>query len=466
MKTSPIETLGSLKRILGFGAAHSPPPPEVFTGTRRSVILVFHGYKNDIAALEDIGFDIEHNGVVAIFDTKQLVANEDSCEHLRKNGSNQIGLSDLVNVLRFNPPIEKHRPRDAKWKTLIQYAHNAGVDAYYTMWALLGIGALDLGSATAGRAPSFLDNPPILVSFATENYEHDHSVLTEVGVSVLDLAQVRDIKLEENFLAWAAHAQHTFHWIVRENANNRTRNSDYCEDHRDDFPSWMGESATTPQGDIGDAVRNAIFAKTPLLCRPRRTTPLPTYTPMDNRALEVELGEEHKLKWARLGARHNDMESNAAVMDEGSAEIAEDEDYMAIACPDALRGSDCKLGFQLPSAGGPGVFRTHADRSDCTSLHICTDFIRGDCRHKRHHDDLLHFKYTCWSLRAKGGLFKKIPCNKGKDCKYGHDFPELRAYHEINREVLSKRRWEIHHKEVEGRSIDHSMPNHPAFAGP
>jgi hypothetical protein len=82
----------------------------------KSIILVGHGFSNDLAALKALGFDFQKNQVIAKLDTYLLARDL------------QMGHLSLKNLI-----IELNCPCNVKF-------HNAGNDANFTLRALLLLG--------------------------------------------------------------------------------------------------------------------------------------------------------------------------------------------------------------------------------------------------------------------------------------------------------------------------------------
>ncbi|KAK8240622.1 hypothetical protein HDK90DRAFT_480245 [Phyllosticta capitalensis] len=215
----------------------------------RRVILVFHDLSNELEKLHEIGFDCTENEVIGAADTQRL------------NGTD-IDLFTLAVQEHLSPACETQTPRARKengqpdTKVTFEAGHNAGVNAF---WTLRCLGSqIVKGIPVTTPAVSPLETPPILMAVDTEGWEWDDSILTEVGVSILDLAQVQQTPPGFAMSEWLNSHQETYHWIFKEHDHPNYRNRDFLVDRSKNFPAHMGHTATLLKFLIGSAIQEKL----------------------------------------------------------------------------------------------------------------------------------------------------------------------------------------------------------------
>ncbi|KAK7529149.1 uncharacterized protein J3D65DRAFT_184421 [Phyllosticta citribraziliensis] len=289
-----------------------------------------------------------------------------------------MALSSLAKWLGLNVTTRKYRPTrqtNAQW--LFEFGDNAGVAAHYTLDCLLEIAARGISDNERQKpAPWTLQNPPILVSVSTVEYEKDESFLMEIGMSILDLAAVRAVEPKDHCCKWLSQCRRSYHWIADEHRDKK--NGDWIMDHSMDFPTEMGESQTLPLADIPDAIRRAIFETVPPHQRPSPMTDLPTYRPTDPYSVKIHLNEKGEIIQPFI-----DYKSSLfpVIADYGDGEVEDFEEVddgseiMASVCYKSLRGQKCKLPT-ASSFGNPfDVANRDRSRDVCNNgLHVCWDY--------------------------------------------------------------------------------------------
>ncbi|KAL9041118.1 MAG: hypothetical protein Q9180_001492 [Flavoplaca navasiana] len=434
------------------------PGPQGPGGPGRLAIFVGHDFNDDALNLESIikDFSIVALKPLGAIDTHHTV--EKTVDGREGIG---LGLRDLVR--RYD--VTQGEYQDQKWE--FRGAHNAGIDAYVNLCALLGMcldPQLTYNSHTANFIASdgsltldlskpvpfpYLSNPIfICIDFEHKEYADDygHKPITEIGIATLDTLHIADIPPgDEKASNWIEKVEKD-HVVVQEYQN--WRQSAFNNGDPWSFQNLgYGKSEIINEDQLDDWLKNLLYA---FACR----------KPAAKGALDLP-GPQGPGGLAAPSQSGDDGSEDDGDDDSETGGNNDDDDQVADlirhTCAHQLRKRQCKHPWLCV-----GKNKLCRDFMLVRIYHLAhvrnLTPMQGRCQFKGHHQHdnssvpTLHILPTC------PDILNEKQCSHGRQClpQHANDHPEVRHAVEHRERWNAKWRYAM----AEGRlGYDHNEYN-------